>query len=217
MPSVRGIADMRLLLCHECLFWVTPQRGRCPECDHTLDSGVADPSTDALDRLIGPAVGPIGCVRLKREMLPDRGTLYETANGLYFVPHTMMRRVELVERTQTGRSLLWMLAAIAFAPLILVLPFLRFKRLAAEEVAVFVPSRLTDEQRHRLGQLLMDNPGAFFVPRTAIRRFARRRRRWVIERRFGSALKIRPDADPLEFERQLQGLLDRDPWKALAG
>ena len=187
------------------------------ECDHTLDSSVADPPTDALDRLIGPAMRPIGCVRLQRSLLPDRGTLYETANGLYFVPHTMTRRVELVERTEAGRSLLWMLASMAFAPLILVMPFLRFKRLTTTEVAVLIPSELSEDQQQQLGRMLIDNPGAFFIPRKAIRRFARRWRRWEIQRQFGTPLRLRAETDPDEFDTQLEGLLNRDPWKALAG
>jgi len=207
---------MALLLCHECYFWVSPCGGRCPQCDHTLDSAVADPPTDALDRVIGPAIQPIGSVRFRRELLPDRGMLYETANGLYFVPHVMTRRVELVEKAETGRSLLWLLASIAFTPLILVLPFLRFRKLTAEEVPCFEPCRLTSEQRSRLGELLMQNPGAFFIPRSSIRRFGRRWRRWVIERRHGPALKLQPDTDPHEFERQLHGLLDQDAWRSVA-
>lgn len=206
---------MALLLCHECFFWVSPRGGRCPECDHAVDSGVADPPTDALDRLIGPAIQPIGSVRLRRDLLPDRGMLYETANGLYFVPHVVTRRVELVEKSQPGRSLLWMLASIAFTPLILVLPFMRFKRLTAEEVPSFEPCRLTAEQRTRLGELLMQNPGAFFIPRNSIRRFARRWRRWVIERRHGKVLKFQPETDPQEFERQLHGLLNQDGWRSI--
>jgi len=205
---------MALLLCHECYFWVSPRQGRCPECHHAVDSNVADPPTETLDRLIGPAVQPLGNVRLRRSLLPDRGMLYETTNGLYFVPHVVTRRVKMVEKRQAGRSLLWLLASIAFTPLILVLPFLRFKTLAAEEVPVVEPCRLSPEQRKRLGKLLMENPGAFFIPRDSIRRFARRWRRWVIERRFGSPLRLHPEDDPQEFEQQLSELLRNDPWKA---
>jgi hypothetical protein len=75
--------------------------------------------------------------------------------------------------------------------------------------------RLTLEQRARLGELLMQNPGAFFIPRSSIRRFARSWRRWVIERRHGAKLKLQPETDPQEFERQLHGLLSQDAWRSV--
>ena len=174
---------MPLLLCHECYFWVSPRDGRCPECDHVVDSGVPDPPTESLNRLIGPAVQPIGNVRFRRAMLPDRGMLFETTNGLYFVPHVVTRRMKLVERRESGRSFLWLLASLVFTPLILVLPFLKFKKLTAEEVPTFEPCELSAEQRNRLGELLMQNPGAFFIPRNAIRGFTRRWRRSIYGRR----------------------------------
>lgn len=207
---------MALLLCHECYFWVPPRDGRCPECDHSVDSSVPDPPADVLNRLIGPAVRPLGTVRLARQSLPERGTLYETDNGLFFVPHHIHRRLEIVERKQHGRSLLWMLASIAFTPLMLVVPFLRFRKLTTEEVPIYEPVFLTDEQCERLGQLLMQNPGVFFIPRDAIRRVHRRRNRWVIERRIGSTLRLIPETDFHEFDHQLAGLLNRDRWQAVA-
>ncbi len=207
---------MALLLCHECYFWVPARAGRCPECDHTVDSTIPDPPADVLDRLIGVALRPLGTVRLSRRSLPERGTLYETMNGLFFVPHHQHRRVEIVEKSQHGRSLLWMLASIAFTPLMLVLPFLRFRKLTAEEVPVFEPVFLTDDQRQRLGQVLMENPGVFYIPRDSILRVHRRRRRWLIERRIGSTLRLIPETDFREFDHQLTGLLTREPWQAVA-
>jgi len=207
---------MRLLLCHECYFWVAPRNGRCPECDHAVDSAVPDPPAEKLDRDIGSAVRPLGCVCLQREMLPERGTLYETEHGLYFVPHEMKREVEFVEKTEAGRSLFWTLVSIAFPPLILILPFVRFRKLRAEEVPVFEPKPMDEEQRSALGHLLLENPGAFYVPRKSIRRLKRRRRRWIIERRFGSALRLTPEHDGGRLDHELNDLISREPWKHMA-
>lgn len=200
---------MPLLLCHECFFWVESREGRCPECDHPMDTGVADPSIDALERIIGRPVGALGCVRIRRRLLPELGTLYETGNGLFFAPHVMSSRVELVEKRATGRSLMWTLASVAFAPLILVLPFLRFRNMSAEEVPVYEPIRLPDDDRDALARLLMENPGAFFVARTMIRRVRRRWGRWRIERRSGSALRLLPGSDPHEFDARMEELTQR--------
>lgn len=207
---------MALLLCHECYTWVPPRDGRCPECDHGVDAATADPPVESLDRVIGAALRPLGGVQMARRMLPERGTLYETANGLYFLPHVMQRRVELVEKTQAGRSLMWTLASIAFAPLILALPFLRTRKLIQQEVPVFEPAPLPEGERDQLGRKLMENPGAFFVPRNSIRRLKRRRRRWVIERRVGRPLKLRPESDDGTLREELQQLLRRDGWRGVA-
>lgn len=204
---------MALLLCHECYFWVPPRNGRCPECDHGIDSGSPDPSADALDRVVGSALRPLGGVHMPRRLLPERGTLYETANGLYFLPHVMLRRLELVERTEAGRSLMWTLASVAFAPLILVLPFLRFRKLTQEEVPVFEPAPLPDPERDQLGRRLLENPGAFFVPRKSIRRLKRRRGRWIIERRVGRKLKLRPEHDNGQLGEEMFQLLQQDVWR----
>lgn len=207
---------MPLLLCHECFFWVESRDGRCPECDHPMDTGIPDPSIDALERIIGPAIAPLGCVRIRRRLLPELGTLYETGNGLFFAPHVVRRRVELVEKTAAGRSFMWMMASVVFAPLILVLPFLRFRNLRAEEVPVYEPVRLPEADRDALGRMLMENPGAFFVSRNAVRRIRRRWGRWRIVRRIGPVLRLSPESDPREFDVQMHDLVRRDTWRQAA-
>lgn len=78
---------MTLLLCPECCQWREPIEGRCPVCAGTLDLAVPDPSLEALADEIGDLQGLLGEADLSRNVLPKRGRLYATTNGLLLVPN----------------------------------------------------------------------------------------------------------------------------------
>lgn len=206
---------MSLLLCHQCYSWVEPSDARCPQCCEVVDSDSPDPTIDMLGAEIGSAVGRIGEVRIRRRLLPEFGTLYATTNGLFFLPHETVREVRLVETPETGSSLLWTLASLAFTPLVFVLPFVRSKRLRPTEVAVRQPVFVAPGERRRLPELLMENPGVFFVPKRSIYRIRRRRGTWRVERRQGPPLKFMPQEPRRQFQERIAKLAVDVGWRDL--
>src|SRR5687767_2333358 len=113
-----------LLLCHECFDWAEPAHGHCPQCLSVVDAALPDPSPDELRRSLGDVLLRLGEVRLLRRRLPDRGLLYATTRGLYFVPH-QVRYVEETLPEPEGPGLWWALAAIVFTPVAILLPFVK--------------------------------------------------------------------------------------------
>lgn len=75
-----------LLLCPECCQWREPADGRCPVCSGTLDVAIPDPSLEMLADEIGDLQELLGAAGLSRAVLPKRGQLLATTNGLLFVP-----------------------------------------------------------------------------------------------------------------------------------
>jgi hypothetical protein len=107
----------------------------------------------------------------------------------------------------TGVSLLWTLAAMIWTPLVLINAFCRPRATRRQPVPVLIPCRLWPDESDRLPALLMENPGAFFVPQRSIRHVHRGRRHWRIDRREGTALLIRPLSDAAAFRTQFAALL----------
>ena len=103
---------MSLMLCHECYSWVEASDGYCPECTYPLDASAADPPLHELRSIIGEIVVRVGEVRVPRGLLPDRGMLYATSNGLFFLPHRFERVTQMVETNGDTTSILWSLAAM---------------------------------------------------------------------------------------------------------
>lgn len=199
---------MSLLLCDECLCWVEPMYERCPDCQQTLDTSTDDPPLSRLERVMGQIVGVLGEVHIDRKLLPDRGLLYQTANGLYFLPHQVERQTQLVPAVDVETSILWSLAAIAWSPLVFVAPFLKQKKTYVErQVRVYRPHQLSLDDSKLLPQLLMQNPGVFFLARDSIRAVERRRNCWRVVRMHGAALKITPLNDRDTFDEQMDGLV----------
>ena len=207
---------MSLLLCPECYSWVEPYGDRCPDCWQILDTAAPDPSLDELSITIGEVAGCLGEILIRRQALPNRGMLYATTNGIYFLPHKTEIVTQLVATPDNGHSFLWGFASFIWSPLILVLPFIRPKRMSEQQVLVSHPQFLSKIDRHRLPQLLMEDPGAFFVPRTAICQIERRWNRWTIERRHSSRLTFKPQSDRKRFHDKMSELIATEPWKQFA-
>jgi hypothetical protein len=201
---------MSFLLCHECFTWVEPTEERCPDCLHTLDASTPDPSVDRLRVVIGDVVCPVGECQVRRKLLPDRGTLYATTNGFLFLPHHTEQYIEYVPPDGTATSLLWSLAAMVWSPLALVLPFVKSSPRVPRRVQISRPRIVPPAQSDCLPDLLIQNPGAFFVPANSIRLVARRWRRWTIERAQGFRVRIKPASEL--FHSQMAGWLASDAW-----
>ena len=204
---------MSLLLCPECYFWVEPYGDRCPDCWQTLDAAAPDPSLDDLSMTIGEVMACLGEISIRRQALPNRGILYATTKGIYFLPHKTEFVTQLVATTDDEHSFLWSVALFIWSPLILVLPFIRPKRMSEQQVLVSQPQFLSRMDSHKLPKLLMEDPGAFFVPRTDIRQIERRWNRWTIERRLSSRLIFKPHSDRKRFHDKMSELIATERWK----
>ena len=204
---------MAFLLCHDCYSWVEPADGRCPECRESVDPSATDPPLSTLKSVIGELSQPVGPVRVRRRLLPERGTLYATTNGLCFVPHKavyVMRDVEV----SGPPSLFWTLATILWSPLMFVMPLVRSKQHRQQRIQTLQPRDLSPED-DQLPLLLMQDPGTFFVPLRSIRHIRRRRRRWIIERRQGASVRFQAEHDDRALRHRMSELLASPTWQGL--
>lgn len=207
---------MSFLLCHECLTWIEPYDGRCPECVSVVEASAPDPSRIALETAIGELLGRIGEVRIRRRMLPDRGTLYCTTNGLFFLPHSMENVELLVESRRVHPASLWRLAAAVWWPLMFVLPFVKTRQVETRMTRIVCPHILSADDGLQLPDLLMENPGVFFISRKSVRTIARRWNAWIIRRKQGAPLRLRPESNARVFHTRMADLVASEPWQHVA-
>jgi hypothetical protein len=203
---------MSFLLCHECYTWVEPSHGRCSGCQQTIDPALPDPPLHALEAAIGPVVRRIGRVRVRRKLLPDCGTLYATTGGLYFLPHRLEQVPQLVEAPAGSSSLFWSVAAMIWFPLVFVLPFIRPRTMERRLVPVLQPQWLPEGEGRRLPELLMQNPGVFFVPGRSIRCVQRRWGKWTVDRSDGPPIRFKPETDADRLDERFAELAQATPW-----
>jgi hypothetical protein len=182
---------MALVLCRQCFAWVEPLGNQCPQCDYPLDVRTPDPSPQELGESIGRLVGRIGEVRIVRTALPDRGTLYETSNGLFFVPHRL-EHARLGRGSAPRRRLRSFMAASLRAPLALFWTGPSRAGAARVEVAVDIPRPLEAHDSAELPHLLMRNPGVLFVHWRSIQHIRPSLWGWTVTRPNGLVLRLRP-------------------------
>ena len=180
---------MMLLLCPDCLQWREPTNGCCPICGGGLDVSVPDLSLDAVAEVIGDWQECLGEVEVSRKVLPTRGELHTTTNGLLFVPHvsSVFSFDEPVEPPSRGRA--WVREVLRFV-----------RRLVVRDGTSTSDHRRViaeiGHDRQALAELLMSEPGVLFVARRSIVHWRRRRRHWEF---------IRPDARWLPERLTLRG------------
>ena len=206
---------MSFFLCHDCYAWVEPDGDQCPLCEHMIDPEASDPPLSTLAGAIGDLQHLIGESRVSRKNLPRDGLLYATTQGLMFVPHRTTWVMQMVEAQGPGASLFWTLASALWSPLMFVAPFLNRKRRQEQAVPVPEPQYLEPDDTHRLPEILMEDPGAFYVPRRAIRCVKRRRHRWTIERAHSAPLTLHAEGDRTLFHHQMTELLGSPLWRGL--
>lgn len=207
---------MALFLCHDCYSWVEPYGEHCPECWHVIDPSRRDPSLDRLEETFGRIVLRVGEVRINRRMLPDRGTLFATTNGLIFLPDQVERVIDEIEPGHSTESLLWALAGAVWSPLHLMSYWTRKNQQKKTGVIrVFRPHFLTERDSHRLPEMLMQNPGVFFIPRRLIRSASRLFDRWRIDRYHATTVRFRPHTDRERFHERFSALLACENWNNL--
>lgn len=197
---------MSIRLCQDCCQWVSTRNGRCPDCQDALPETV---NQDESDRIIRSAVGAVrgsmGHVRVPRRKLPTDGVLYETANGLFFLPYKNVIRRRMVE--QSAASPLWTVASVLWAPLMFIAPFLRRREILEKDVVESEPIRLGEKDLQLLPDFLTRIPGAFFVSLRDVRTIKQKRNQWIIERSNRSPVTIQPVSDR-PFAQEMQQFLD---------
>jgi len=180
-----------------------------------VDSTRPDPSCEQLRPHFGDLVSRLGEVRIRRRILPEVGMLYATTKGIYFLPHRIEEIIQLTEE-RASPSLLWTVAALVWSPLSLLLPLLRPKQLREVPTQVYRPQLLSAAESELLPELLMDNPGAFFLPARSVRLIVRRGDRWIVERVQGAKVVLRPENDGLRFHERMQEFLGSPEWQPMA-
>jgi hypothetical protein len=193
---------MSLILCHHCLSWVEPIGEQCPQCDYPLDARAPDPSSEELSAAIGQIVGRIGEVRIARAALPNQGSLYETTQGLFFVPHRL-EQVKLVRGETAPRRLQTVVAAWLSAPLDLLRRSPDRRPAARMEIAVDEHPPLGPADSGKLPALLMQNPGVFFLSSRSIHKVRWSLWGWTILRPNSLALRVKPIADRGRFHERM--------------
>jgi hypothetical protein len=195
---------MSLLLCHRCFSWVEPIGEQCPQCDFPLDARSPDPPPAQLGAAIGRLVGRIGDVRISRTSLPDRGSLYETTRGLFFVPHRL-EQVKVVpglapdhrpaptlsSSLRNSLSLLWSPSE---------------SRAARMALSIEHQRPLGPQDSGKLPTLLMQNPGVFFLARHSIQAIRYSIWGWTIVRPNSLVLRLKPIADRNGFHDRMAAL-----------
>ena len=199
-------------LCSHCYNWVRPYNGHCPECAAGIDIEQPDPPLDQLRTDMGELVMPLGAVRIARKHLPGQGLLYATTRGLFFLPHRV-EQVTRFEERRVGPPLLWRIAALLWSPLYLLLFFFRGREVREIQVAEQRPQVLETHEGELLPELLMDNPGAFFLPLNSIRGIERRRDRWLLDRNYGGRITVQADADYRLFDERMCRHLESPEWQ----
>ncbi|MDA0586766.1 MAG: hypothetical protein O2820_02210 [Planctomycetota bacterium] len=205
---------MTVRLCQACCQWVWTKNERCPGCDDAVSEYI-DPVDVArqVRSTVGEVVGKIGHVRIHRKRLPADGILYETQNGLFFLPHRNVTVKRLVE--ENSSSPFWTIAGILWSPLIFLLPFLKKQRLRETDVQESQPVRLTGTDLQLLPDLLPRMPGALFISVGDIQKIRLKGQRWVIRRFAGGETTIEAlAAEP--FRVRMEGLLSSDSWRMVS-
>lgn len=203
---------MSFVLCHDCYTWVEPEENRCPECLLVMDLSEVDPPPGQLRNVMGDLVERLGEVRIPRRLLPEWGTLYATTEGLFFVPHELDHSLRWQTTEINGATLMWSLGSLLWSPLLILFPFVRGTS-EQKPIGVLRPRYLMEETQHDLPDLLMNNPGAFFLSRRQVRAVTRKRSRWIIERNLGNNLQLSP-VDPVQsFDENFDRLLQSTDWQ----
>jgi len=150
-------------------------------------------------------------VRISRSALPDRGLLYATGGGLFFVPQSVARvRMVPVER-HSPRS---MLSALLRAPLgilrrgVALGAWGAYRSPMRVAISTHELPLLRPEDTDRLIPLLMDDPGVFFFSRRSIRTIRRTFSGWALVRPNNLTLRIKPLGDRAAFHKRMSAYAD---------
>ncbi|MCA9449570.1 MAG: hypothetical protein KC931_20790 [Candidatus Omnitrophica bacterium] len=201
-----------LLLCGECFSWVVPAGGHCPECLAPLRPETPDPPTEILRSTIGDLKRKLGYCRAVRRGGDVPGTLYLTTQGLFFIPHRM--EVTKEELEHPPRKSIFIILSEMFIPLFNIYSWFMSSRKRLVDVTIFYPILLLPEDGPMLPQLLMSNPGAFFIPRDRVRAMLYTRGKWTIDRSRGKDLVLLEDPEDRQFSERILELRNTVEWRS---
>lgn len=182
---------MTLMLCRHCFAWSEPLENWCAGCHLPLNADEPDPDLHVIEAVLGELRQEIAEVRLCRRQLPELGTLFLTTGGLLFLPH---RTRPVLDRDELLADPLVPAKAAGSAP---ATSF--FGRLVtfsgswlSREREGVANGELCFDLRRTPAELLMDDPGVFFVARDSIQKVRLSGRACWIDRVRGAAVKLQP-------------------------
>lgn len=200
-----NLMPISFCFCYDCYTWVQPREERCPDCKQTVQATANEPPTHALRRLVGEVRLRLGEVHVRRKLLPSIGVLYLTDGGLFFAPH-QTEQISRWEPKGNTASVFWLLGSLLWSPLALLWMFRGDDPdLHASRVAVLRPRDAFGNQ-FDLPELLVSEPGAFFVPAPEIREIQSRRGTWSIVRRDAPAWKFAAMDETSAFRERMHDL-----------
>ncbi|HID21108.1 MAG TPA: hypothetical protein EYP14_01725 [Planctomycetaceae bacterium] len=203
---------MALLLCHECLSWIESSDGWCPECLARVRPDEPDPPLDDLRRRIGDLVTLIGEVRLRRKGLPDRGMLYATDCGLFFVPHGPEPAGDWSGEPAPSASVLFTIAGTVWPMLAPFVSLITLRHVHQQAQSKLEPMILSRIHAPPLPRLLMDDPGVLFLAANSVQLVERRFRHWVFYRQRGSPVRLKPLWPKRWFRQRMREALSLPCW-----
>jgi hypothetical protein len=180
-----------------------------------MDVSTPDPPLRWFEEAIGDLQCQLGSVHVRRRLLPDRGMLYATANGLFFLPHQLAKSAAAADHDAVETSLLFAVASLVWTPFAIVLPFVKAQLMQSAMSPAFEPHLLNQEDSHLLPMLLMQNPGVFFVPNRSIRLIRRKRMQWRIDRVTGPPLRINPVDEKRIFQQKMTEFVSARAWHGM--
>jgi hypothetical protein len=194
---------MTFLLCPECCQWREPADGRCPVCAAALDLAIPDPSLDSIADEIGQLHERVGEADLVRTVLPRRGCLFSTSNGLFFVPSESTVIVfDEARRAAANQGAASRLISLLWS-----------KLTARDRVARLACEKRTGELVTRdpvgLAELLRSDPGVWFLARGSIASWQRQRGQWAFVRPNGFSWPERIAMRERDGDRALQTWLEK--------
>lgn len=203
-----------LLLCGECYSWVMPAGGHCPECLAALQPETPDPPMDHLGSIMGSLQSKLGYCRAVRRGGDVPGTLYLTNTGFFFIPHRVEQSLE--EHDGPPEKSWFLLLGELLFPLFRVFSWVNLLHGSKRQVSVttFYPMLLLPEDGPYLPQLLMANPGAFFLPRERVQALYHTRGKWTIDRTRGRDLVLLEDPEDREFNDRILELRQSVAWRS---
>ncbi len=146
---------------------------------------------------------------MRRKHFPPDGMLYQTTNGLFFLPYRKVTAKRMVE--QSSHSFLWTIASLLWSPLMFVIPFMRSRSVQEVEVEEAEPIRLETDQLQYLADLLVRTPGAFFTAARDVASMKCKRDRWIVGCHDGRDVILEP-LIPGTFRKRMEDLLETDAW-----
>lgn len=203
---------MSFYLCHHCLEWVLPAQGYCPRCERVLELSVTDPPLEKIQRRMGHLQEQLGTVRVLHNELRSLGILYQTSQGLLFVPFQLHDIIE--EEKCPRKAANWWNSVTSIMPQTNLWDWLK-EKMPTEQQQADSREEINTTDPVGLARLLMQHPGVFFLERSVIHKVQSRRRHWSFHRSHAHAVRLKTPGEWRQFQTNMEDLLRTNVWQEL--